>query len=139
MRGLSKSDKKADDKSDQKSDKKSGAEPSGTSGKPGAGADAVNRTRKVVAQVVWLLFLLAALFLAVGALLIALDANEKNQLVQFVLDGADVVDLGVFSLENGVLDFKGSNADTKNALFNYGLGAVAWLVVGRILERIIRP
>lgn len=136
---MSKSDKKADDKSDQKSDKKSGAEPSGTSGKPGSGAATVDRVRKIVAQVVWLLFLLAALFLAVGALLIALDANQKNDLVEFVLNGADTVDLGVFSRENGIKDFSGSSADTKNALFNWGLGAIAWLVVGRILERIIRP
>ena len=120
-------------------EKKSAAEASGTSGRTGSGAATVARARKVVAQVVWLLFLLAALFLAVGALLIALDANEKNELVKFVLDAADTVDLGVFSRDNGIMDFTGSNGDTKNALVNWGLGAVAWLVVGRILERIIRP
>ena len=122
-----------------KSDRSSEAEASGSSGRTGSGAAAADRVRKVLAQVVWLLFLLAALFLAVGALLIALDANEKNHLVKFVLDAADAVDLGVFSRDNGVMDFNGSNADTKNALVNWGLGAVAWLVVGRILERIIRP
>jgi hypothetical protein len=99
----------------------------------------MDRLRKVLAQVVWLLFLLAALFLAVGALLVALDANGSNDLVKFVLEGADRVDLGVFSRDNGVMEFTGSNADTKNALVNWGLGAVVWLVVGRILERIIRP
>ena len=122
-----------------KSDRKSEAEASGTSGKAGSGAASVDRVRKVVAQVVWLLFLLAALFLAVGALLVALDANDKNALVEFVLNAADTVDLGVFSRDNGIMEFKGSNADTKNALFNWGIGAVVWLVVGRILERIIRP
>jgi len=30
-------------------------------------------------------------------------------------------------------------ANTDNALVNWGLGAVAWLVIGRILDRIIRP
>ena len=93
----------------------------------------------MLAQVVWLLFVVGALFLAVGALLVALDANTDNNLVQFVLDGADAVDLGVFSVDNGVLKFTGENAETKNALFNWGLGAVVWLVVGRILDRIIRP
>jgi hypothetical protein len=122
-----------------KGDRKSEAEASGTSGSTGSGAAAVGRVRKILAQVVWILFLLAALFLAVGALLIALDANGKNDLVKLVLDGADTVDLGVFSRDNGVMKFEGSNADTKNALFNWGLGAVAWLVVGRLLERIIRP
>jgi hypothetical protein len=115
------------------------AEASGTSGGPGPGALTVTKVRAVLGQVIWLLFLVAALFLAVGALLIAVDANRDNQLVQFVLDGADRVDLGIFSKDNGIKDFSGSNAETKNALFNWGIGAVVWLVVGRILERLIRP
>ena len=56
---------------------------------------------------VWLLFVVAALFLAVGALLIALDANQDNALVKFVLDGADRVDLGVFARDNGIKEFDG--------------------------------
>ena len=115
------------------------AEASGTSGAPGRGAQTVTRVRSVLAQVVWLLFLVAALFLAVGALLIAVDANQDNGLVTFVLNGADRVDLGIFSKDNGIKEFTGANAETKNALFNWGLGAIAWLVVGRILERVIRP
>ena len=93
----------------------------------------------VLSQVLWLLFLVAALFLAVGALLIALDANRDNDLVKFVLEGADRVDLGIFSRDNGIKQFSGADADTKNALFNWGLGAAAWLFVGRILDRLIRP
>ena len=95
------------------------------------------RTR--IAQVVWLLFVVAALFLALGALCIALDFNQDNALVEFVLDGADAVDLGVFSREDGIKQFTGSNAETKNALFNWGIGAIVYLIVGRILERVIRP
>ena len=83
--------------------------------------------------------MVCALFLAVGALIYALDANPDNALVTFVLDGANAVDLGVFTLENGIKEFVGKNADTKNALFNWGIGAVFWLVVGRVLDRIIRP
>jgi hypothetical protein len=116
-----------------------GARASGTSGTPGRGAQTVTRVRIVLAQVIWLLFLVAAMFLAVGALLIALDANTDNALVNFVLEGADRVDLGIFSRDNGIKQFSGPNADTKNALFNWGLGAAAWLFVGRILERLIRP
>jgi len=115
------------------------AEASGTSGSPGRGERTVTRVRIALAQVVWLLFLAAALFLAVGALLIAVDANQDNALVKFVLEGADRVDLGIFSKDNGIKEFTGANAETKNALFNWGLGAVAWLVVGRILDRLIRP
>ncbi len=111
----------------------------GTSGTPGKGSAGITRVRTVAAQLIWLLFVLAALFLAVGALLVALEANTDNGLVRFVLDGADAVDLGVFSVDNGVMKFTGENADTKNALFNWGLGAVVWLIVGRILDRLVRP
>ena len=95
------------------------------------------RTR--IAQVIWLLFVIAALFLAVGALCVALDFNQKNVLVQFAIDGADAVDLGVFSRDDGIKQFTGDGAETKNALFNWGIGAIAWLVVGRIVERVVRP
>ena len=98
---------------------------------------AMIRTR--VAQLVWLVCVVCALFLAIGALTYALDANPDNALVVFVRDGANAVDLGVFSLENGIKEFVGKNSDTKNALFNWGLGAVFWLVLGRLLDRIIRP
>ncbi len=116
-----------------------GAQASGTSGTPGRGAMTVSRMRMVLSQVIWLLFLVAALFLAVGALLITLDANHDNDLVKFVLGGADRVDLGIFSRDNGIKQFTGADADTKNALFNWGLGAAAWLFVGRILDRLVRP
>ena len=99
----------------------------------------LNRVRTRVAQLVWLAFVVCALFLAVGALLVALDANKDNPLVDFVLRGADAVDLGIFSTDNGIKEFRGQNAETKNALFNWGLGAVAYLVVGRILDRLVRP
>lgn len=99
----------------------------------------VARARTRVGQLVWLVFVVCALFLAVGALLVALDANEKNALVEFVINGANAVDLGIFSRRNGIKEFTGGNADVKNALVNWGLGAVAYLVVGRILDRIIRP
>jgi hypothetical protein len=107
--------------------------------KPEASPGAVAKVRTRVAQVVWLVFVVCALFLAVGALLVALDANEENALVEFVISGADAVDLGIFSRENGIKEFTGDNAEVKNALVNWGLGAVAYLVVGRIVDRIIRP
>lgn len=98
---------------------------------------AVWRTR--VSQLLWTAFVLLALVLAVAALLVAIDANEDNGLVDFVLRAADVVDLGVFSRENGVREFTGDNAETKNALFNWGLGAVVYLLLGRLVERLVRP
>lgn len=99
----------------------------------------VAAVRRLVAQVLWALFVVAALFLAVGALLVAVDANVENDAVRFVLDGADALDLGVFSTDNGVMKFTGENAATKNALFNWGLGAIVWLFVGRVVDRLVRP
>ena len=98
---------------------------------------AVWRTR--ASQLLWTAFVLLALVLAVAALLVAIDANEDNGLVDVVLGAADVVDLGVFSRENGVREFTGDNAETKNALFNWGLGAVVYLLLGRLVERLVRP
>jgi hypothetical protein len=120
----------------------------GTEQKPKRGAAAAAKAkagsdwiRLRIAQLVWLVCVLAALFLAVGALLIALgdSVNRSNDLVQFVLDTADKLDLGVFDLDEGVFSFHGKNAETKDALLNWGLAAVTWLIAGRILDRIIRP
>ncbi len=99
----------------------------------------VGVVRARLAQVIWVAAAVCALFLAVGALLIALDANQDNALVKVVLDVADAVDLDVFSRDNGVFTFDGADAATKSALANWGLAAVAYLIVGRIVERIVRP
>ncbi|KRF15568.1 hypothetical protein ASG90_11900 [Nocardioides sp. Soil797] len=95
------------------------------------------RTR--IAQVVWFVCVVFALFLALGALTYALKANTDNSLVEFVRDWAGRVDLGIFSIDNGIKEFGGSNAEIKNALFNWGLGAVAWLIIGKVLDKVIRP
>jgi hypothetical protein len=101
-----------------------------------AGADFV---RLRLAQLVWLVCVLAAVVLAAGALLIALDANTKNDLVRFVLDTADKLDLGVFDRHEGIKQFTGKNHEVKDALLNWGLAALAWLIAGRIIDRIVRP
>ncbi|WP_447646515.1 hypothetical protein [Nocardioides zeae] len=99
----------------------------------------VEQVRTRVAQVLWALCLVAATLLAVAALCIAVDANQQNALVERVLELAKVVDLNVFTLDDGIMAFTGDNAETKNALVNYGLGAAFYLVVGRVLERLVRP
>ena len=103
------------------------------------GSTTVSQVRTRVAQAVWLVFVVAAVFLAVGALCIALDFNPNNPLVEFVVAGANFFDLDIFSRRDGIKSFDGSNADVKNALFNWGIGAIAWLIVGRIVVRIIQP
>jgi hypothetical protein len=88
---------------------------------------------------VWVACLLAALALVVGVLLVVLEANTRNALVQTVLRAADWADLGVFSRTAGVKQFRGGGAAVKNAIVNWGLGALAWLVVGRVARRILSP
>ena len=66
--------------------------------------------------------------------------TTQNALVELVLDGADAVDLGrLLPQTTASRSSTGENAEVKNALFNWGLGAVVYLVVGRILDRLIRP
>lgn len=110
-----------------------------TTDKKRKGATAVATIRTRIAHLIWLVCALCALLLAVGALMVALDANQKNDLVDFVLRTADSIDLGVFSREDGIKEFRGQGADVKNALVNWGLGAIAWLVIGRVLDRVIKP
>lgn len=110
-----------------------------TKKKRSAPSVSVAQVRTAVAQVVWIVCLVAATALAVAALCIAVDANQNNGLVTLVLDLARFFDLGVFTLDDGIMAFTGDNADTKNALVNYGLGAAFYLVLGRVLERLVRP
>ena len=95
--------------------------------------------RENLARAVWIVCMMLALILAIAAFTYALEANSDNELVKLARDLANVFDLGVFDLDNPVKAFKDPNGAVKTALFNYGLGAVVYLVVGRILERIIRP
>jgi hypothetical protein len=128
-------------RAEHKAEQKAARDEARAERKQKAGA-AVANVRNRVAQVVWIICVVAALFLAVGALCIALKANPANDLVKFVEDTADKLDLGVFSRgKSGVAHFKGHThaAMTKNALVNWGLAAVVWLIGGRILDRIIRP
>ena len=99
----------------------------------------IARLRTMLGQLVWFACLLAATALLLGALLVVLEANTRNALVEAVLRAADWADLGVFSRTAGVKQFTGDGAVVKNALTNWGLGAVAWLVVGRVARRVLTP
>ena len=105
-------------------------------GKLKARSDAM---RTKVATLVWLVAVICALFLAVGALLIALQANPHNPVVEFILKGAETLD-GPFSLKNGIFTFANTDdGQVKSALTNWGIAAVVYLVIGKILDRVIRP
>ncbi|QSR27273.1 hypothetical protein CFH99_16760 [Nocardioides aromaticivorans] len=97
------------------------------------------RLRDNAARVVWIICVTLALVLAAAAFSYALEANEDNALVQAVRDLANTFDLGFFDLDNPVKEFADPNGSVKTALFNYGIACVVYLMVGRILERILRP
>ncbi|MEU0095173.1 hypothetical protein [Kribbella sp. NPDC006257] len=93
----------------------------------------VRKARNLIASVVWLIAVLAAAVLALGALFTALDqTNQSNEIVRFVLErGHDVVGpfKDLFRLETA-----------KNTLLvNWGIAALVYLIAGKILERFIRP
>ena len=70
-----------------------------------AGVDLV---RLRLAQLVWLVCVLAALCWPSGRCSSPLEdsVNRTNDLVKFVLDAADRIDLGVFDRDNGVLGLR---------------------------------
>lgn len=105
--------------------------------KSGPGTDAV---RAQVARVVRIVFTVLAAILALGALLVVLrdSVNEQNTIVKLITDVADAV-AGPFSKEDGIFDFSGKNAEAKNALVNWGIAAVVYLVLGRVLAGVIAP
>lgn len=98
-----------------------------------------NAVRTKLATLVWLVAVLCALALAVGALLIALKANADNTVVDFVLSVAERLD-GPFSLTDGIFTFaEDADGRVKSALVNWGIAAVVYLVIGKVLDRVIRP
>jgi hypothetical protein len=107
------------------------------------GKSAADAVRTRLAAAVWMAAVLAAVALSLGALLVALDANTENSLVAALLDLDRAID-GPFWK---VFDFyektksgaRGAPDDVKNHLVNWGLAAAGYLLVGRLLERIIRP
>lgn len=103
---------------------------------------AVHKGRTMVAQAVWAVAVFAAVVLAGAALCIALKANPDNNLVDFLTRTADKLDFGVFELgANGIYHATGDTQEalTKNAVVNYGVAAVVWLILGGIVAKIIRP
>jgi hypothetical protein len=104
------------------------------------GTDAV---RSRIASIVWIVAVACATILALAAVLIALQDNVKsgNPIVEFLTDMSNVI-AGPFGEVSGNA-FRGGifNLDStpKEALANWGVAAVIYLVIGRIADRIIRP
>jgi len=93
--------------------------------------------RNRIAGAVWLVAALCAAVLAIGALLVALEANPANSVVQWFSDAADTLagplgEIFIFERDNGSPD------EAKNALVNWGIAAVAYLVVGKLVQRLVK-
>lgn len=102
-------------------------------------AEFLRTVRERIGAVAGLVCTIAAVVLLLGAVLVVVGANEDNALVTFVLQAADAADLGVFSRTDGIKQFTGEGAAMQNAIVNWGLGAAAWLVAGRLLRRLLAP
>jgi hypothetical protein len=114
----------------------------GSSGSSGSGkgkqalssvGSGVRKLRNLIASLIWLIAVLAAAVLALGALFTALDqTNQSNEIVRWILErGHDLVGpfKDLFRLETA-----------KNTLLvNWGIAALVYLIAGKIVERIIRP
>ncbi|MEU8225730.1 hypothetical protein [Kribbella sp. NPDC048915] len=93
----------------------------------------VRKLRNLIASLIWLVAVLAAAVLALGALFTALDqTNQSNEIVRWILErGNELVGpfKDLFRLETA-----------KNTLLvNWGIAALVYLIAGKILERIVRP
>lgn len=114
-------------------DSSTGARRSGSRGA------AIGEARVKVARIVGLVFSLIALLLAIGAVLVALGKNvdQANSVVKAILSFDDAVS-GPLGRDHGVFTFHGKNALAKDALVNWGIAALVYLFVGRLLARLIR-
>lgn len=96
--------------------------------------------RSKASRAVRIIFVVLATILALGAVLVVLrsNINQQNSIVEFITNVADAIS-GPFSRSDGIFDFSGKNADAKNALLNWGIAAIVYLVVGRLLANAIAP
>lgn len=94
------------------------------------------RTR--IASAVWAVAVVCVVVLVLGALLIALKANPDSGIRNFIVGFADRID-GPLSRDNGLFTFDGKDAEIKSALVNWGIAAVAYFAIGKLLRRVIRP
>jgi len=102
------------------------------------GTDAV---RNRIASIVWVVAVVCAVILILAALAVALGAQANNPIVEWLGHAANVLAGPFGGLHHGVFELKtksGADDTVKNALINWGLAAMVYLVVGRIISRVIR-
>ncbi|MBO0850066.1 MAG: hypothetical protein J2P20_11425 [Pseudonocardia sp.] len=85
----------------------------------------------VVASVLRVIGLIIVAILVIHILLTAFNANASNQFATFIRDGANMLSLGLTDL------FTNLTPKLATAV-NYGIAAVAWLIITGIVVGIVR-
>jgi hypothetical protein len=93
---------------------------------------AVSRGRLMLARAIGMVAAIVALILVIGIALVLLKANQSNQIVSAVHDAASWL-VGPFE---GLFKFDKPRTETA---VNWGIAAVVWLVLGRLIARIVAP
>jgi hypothetical protein len=93
---------------------------------------AVGRGRLQIARLISLIASIVALILIAGIVLVVLKANPSNQIVSAVTDAARWL-AGPF---DGMFSMAKHRVEVA---VNWGIAAVVWFLVGRLLARVIAP
>ena len=92
---------------------------------------AVGKAFGLVARVIVLIAGLVFIVIAIGILLVVLEANRANALVEAVTAAARFL-AGPF---NGLFTFRDAQLETT---INWGIAAFAWLIAGALLAGLLR-
>jgi hypothetical protein len=96
--------------------------------------------RKRMAAIVKIAFTTIAILLSLGALLVVAGdiVSASNVLVKAIWNIDDFFD-GPFSRDQGVFTFTGGNAVKLDAVCNWGLAAVVYMIVGNVMRSFLQP
>jgi hypothetical protein len=102
----------------------------------------ITELRLNMAAIVKIVFTGLAVLLSLGALLVAGGdkISHTNWLVKLIWHVCDWID-GPFSRTDGVFqaDLNNANAEKLDAVVNWGIASVVYILVGNALQRILRP
>ena len=100
----------------------------------------IDALRRRMAAIVKIVFTAIAILLSLGALLVvAGDAiSRTNVLVKAIWNIDNFFD-GPFSRDRGVFAFTGDNAVKLDAVCNWGLAAIVYMIVGNVLRTFLQP
>lgn len=93
-----------------------------------------------MAAIVKIAFTTIAILMSLGALLVVAGdvISPDNPLVKAIWSIDDFFD-GPFSRQGGVFTFTGNNAVKLDAVCNWGLAAIVYMIVGNVLRGFLQP